>query len=142
MAAGTNPTDRDAAEPLRAPALFLLDRSGRVTGWTQAAERDSGYPAAELRGASLQPMFKPDPAQPGIAACLRTAGRRGQCGSRGRFARKDGSRFAASLAVERIRAQAGEPDRFAVSIADNPEDRLGVDALAASERQFRMLVQG
>jgi len=142
MAAGTNPPDRDAVEPPQAPALFLLDRSGRITGWNEAAERESGYAPAELRGASLQPMFAPDRAQPGIAACLRTAGRQGQCGSRGRFARKDGSRFAASLAVERIRTQAGKPASFAVSFADLFEEQRGAHALAESERQFRLLVQG
>ena len=35
MAAGTNPLERDPAEPPLTPALYLLDRNGRVTGWTR-----------------------------------------------------------------------------------------------------------
>jgi PAS domain S-box-containing protein len=142
MAAGTNPPERDPAEPPPIPALYLLDRNGRVTGWNEAAERESGRAPDELRGLALEQMFAPEPGQPRLPACLRSAGRQGRCGSRGWFTRQDGSRAVVNLMAERIRAAAGEPDRFAVSIADPAAGQHGVDALAVSERQFRMLVQG
>src|SRR3954452_3384161 len=142
MTAGTNPPERDPAEPLLIAALYLLDRSGRVTGWNEAAERESGGAPDELRAAALDKIFAPEPGQPRIAACLRTAGRQGRCGSRGWFTRQDGSRAPVNLVAERIRAAAGEPDRFAVSITESAADQSGIDALAVSERQFRMLVQG
>jgi PAS domain S-box-containing protein len=142
MAAGTNPPERDPAEPPLIAALYLLDRSGRVTGWNEAAERESGGAPDELRGVALDKIFAPEPGQPRIAACLRTAGRQGRCGSRGWFTRQDGSRAAVNLVAERIRVPAGEPDRFAVSFADGATGQRGGDALAVSERQFRMLVQG
>ena len=142
MAAGTKPADSDASEPPLIPGLYLLDRNGRVTGWNEAAERESGYAPGELRGLAVESLFAPEPRQPSITACLRSAGRRGRRESRGWFTRKDGSRYGVNLTAERIRGPAGEPDRFAVRISDGAADQSGIDALAASERQFRMLVQG
>src|SRR5438874_866281 len=142
MAAGTNPPERDPAEPPLIPALYLLDRNGRITGWNEAAERESGYAPDELRGLALASLFAPEPRQPRIAACLRTAGRQSHCDSRGWFTRKDGSRVGVNLTAERIRAAAGEPNRFTVSISDTAAEQRGAHALAESERQFRLLVQG
>src|SRR5437764_4500015 len=102
MAAGTNPLERDPAEPPLTPALYLLDRNGRVTGWNEAAECDSGCAPDELRGLALDKVFAPETEQPRIAVCLRIARRQGRSGSRGWFARKDGSRCAVNLTVERI----------------------------------------
>jgi PAS domain S-box-containing protein len=142
MAAGTNSPDRGASDLPLTSGLYLLDRDGRVMGWNEAAERESGRAPDELRGLALAQIFAPDAGQPRLAACLRNAGREGRCLIRGTFTRKDGTRSAANLTAEQIRTPPGEPDRFAVTIHDSVADRQGIDALAFSERQFRMLVQG
>jgi PAS domain S-box-containing protein len=141
MAAATHPPALDAVEPSSAPALFLVDRNGRITSWTEAAERESGYPAAELQGNELAPLFVAEEGQPGIAAGMRIADRQGRSGLRGWFIRKDGSRFAARLTIERIRRATRNGNGFAVTIVEiGPAERA--EALVPSERQFRMLVQG
>jgi PAS domain S-box-containing protein len=142
MAAATPPPDLDAVEPSSAPALFVVDRNGRITSWSDAAERNSGYPAAELQGNELEPLFVPEQGHPGIAAGMRMADRQGRSGARGWFTRKDGSRFAASVTIERMRRATRNGNGFVVTIADIATAQPGAHALAASERQFRMLVQG
>jgi PAS domain S-box-containing protein len=142
MAAGNAPPDLDQSGPPSALALYLLDRNGKITSWTAAAERESGYAPTELRGTPLEQMFTPEPAQPGLTAALRMASEAGHSGSRGWLTRKDGSRFAATVAIEPVRANSGKPNGFAVHVGDPAGDQGGADALAESERQFRMLVQG
>lgn len=142
MAAGTNSAERAASEPPPIPALYLLDRNGLVTGWNEHAERESGLAPEELRGLVLNKMFKPDRGEPRLPACLRDAARKGRCVSRGWFVRKDGARYAVTLGAERIRPAAAEADGFVVTIGDLVEEQRGPTALAESERQFRMLVQG
>ena len=127
-------------EPSSAPALYLVDGDGRIASWTEAAERESGCAPEELRGKPLEELFAPEQGQPGIAAGLRTAERQGRSAGRGWFTRKDGSRFAASVAIERVRDGASAGAGFVVSIADVAPAQRG--ALVESERQFRMLVQG
>jgi PAS domain S-box-containing protein len=142
MAAGTNSPDLDTSERPSAAGFYLLDRDGKVTGWNDAAEREAGYPPQELRGILFEELFAPDPAQPGVAAGLRVAGRQGRSESRGWFTRKNGSGTPVCLSIERVRSGSGRNGAFAASVVDLAADRSGANALVASERQFRMLVQG
>ena len=66
----------------------------------------------------------------------------------GRFAgdgwrvRKDGSRFWASVVIDRINAEDGELIGFAKITRDMTEQREAQQSLLEAERRFRLLVQG
>jgi PAS domain S-box-containing protein len=122
------------------PALFLLDCDGVITGCTAAAQRATGYPAAELRGAPLARLFAE--AAAGIDEPLAIAARTGRCSRQGWFGRKDGGRFEAVLTLAPIESDAAGGKQYAATLTEHvPPPRIEA-ALAQSEQQFRLLVQG
>jgi PAS domain S-box-containing protein len=147
MAVATKSPELKGSEPPRAAALFVLDGKRRIRNWTDPAERESGYDGSELRGASLELLFAPEPSGLGIAAALEHAAREGGSEIRGWFLRKDGSRIPTALMLEPIRGEPirGEPGEAAGCVAwlAHPPSELRMAAARVdSERQFRMLVQG
>jgi PAS domain S-box-containing protein len=73
---------------------------------------------------------------------LDTARREGKFQGEGWRVRKDGSRFWASVVVDRINDDRGKLIGFAKITRDMTEQRHAQEALLEAERRFRLLVQG
>ena len=141
MPTETKSADLEGPAPTNAVALYLLDSSGKIASWTGAAERTSGYSGGELRATPFARLFTPEPTQPGIAAGMRSAVRHPLVRSCGWITRKDGTRFAANLTIEKLRGAAGDIV-FSVAVEPSVSARRTAPAVMESERQFRLLVQG
>src|SRR5438270_1645480 len=99
-------------------ALFVLDRRGAITSWSNAAETASSYAAEELLGATFDRLFTTGAPPGDIAAVLRIAERNGRFGGRGWLTRKDGGRVAAPLTIEAIYGKRGAVAGFAATVGD------------------------
>ncbi|WP_223861575.1 hybrid sensor histidine kinase/response regulator [Geminicoccus harenae] len=124
-------------------AIYLLDPQGRIITWNPGAERTTGYLADEVTGQDFSRFFTlEDQAAGRPGQVLAAAAADGRCEDEGWQVRKDGSRFWATTVLDAIRGEDGELIGFAGITRDFTERKLAEDALRASERQFRRLVQG
>ena len=73
---------------------------------------------------------------------LDTARREGKFEGEGWRVRKDGSRFWASVVIDRIKNESGKLIGFAKITRDMTEKRDAQQALLEAEQRFRILVQG
>ncbi len=122
-------------------AIFMLDVEGRVITWSAGAERVYGYSGEEMLGHPLDRLFTDEDRRRGAPrVALETARREGRCETEGWRVRKDGSRFWALAVVEPIRDEAGRHAGFAKITRDISERHATQQALAESERRFRLLV--
>ncbi len=97
-------------------ALFMLDASGRVSGWNAGAERLTGYRSDEVLGREIGFLRLPeDPRQGGELDLARRDGRYEDEGWR---LRRDGGRFWANLVVSRLRDEDGHVPGFSVLLRD------------------------
>ena len=123
-------------------ALLLLDRQGAVTGWNSAAITAIGYDADELHGLAFDRLFTTGVPPGDIAAVLRIADRNGRFSGRGWFTRKNGGRVEALLTIEAIYGKKETVAGFAATLGDRAAQRQSEAAIADSEQQLRMLLQG
>jgi PAS domain S-box-containing protein len=123
-------------------ALLLLDRQGAVTGWNSAAVTAIGYDADELHGLAFDRLFTTGAPLANIAAVLRIADRNGRFSGRGWFTRKNGGRVEALLTIEAIYGKKETVAGFAATLGDRAAQRQSEAAIADSEQQLRMLLQG
>ena len=123
-------------------ALFVLDRQGAITNWSTAAATASGYAADELYGIAFDRLFTTGAPPGDIAAVLRIADRNGRFSGRGWLTRKDGGRVEALLTIEAICGKKETVAGFAATVGDRAAQRQSEAAIADSEQQLRMLLQG
>ena len=122
-------------------AIYMLDVNGVVINWNKGAERAKGYKACEIVGKHFSVFYTPEDRRAGAAArALERALLDGRWESEGWRLRKDGSRFWASAVLDAIYDDDGRHIGFAKITRDISERRAAQDALADSERQFRLLV--
>ena len=124
-------------------AIYLLDAEGNVTSWNAGAERIKGFQTDEIVGRHFSQFYTEEDRAAGVPQqVLETAQREGKFVGEGWRVRKDGSRFWASVVVDRINDDHGKLIGFAKITRDMTDQRDAQQALLEAERRFRILVQG
>ena len=124
-------------------AIYMLDPQGYVTSWNAGAEGIKGFQAEEIVGQHFSKFYTEEDREAGLPEkVLETARREGKFEGEGWRVRKDGTRFWASVVVDRINGADGELLGFAKITRDMTEKREAQQALLETERRFRILVQG
>jgi PAS domain S-box-containing protein len=118
-------------------AIFLLDPQGNVTNWNSGAVRIEGYTEDEIIGRHISQFYTPeDRAKEVPTRALATAASEGRYEAEGWRVRKDGSRFWASVVIDRISDPKGDVVGFAKIIRDITERREGQQRLEAAREQL------
>ena len=103
-------------------AILMLDPEGRVTTWSEGAERIKGYRAEEIIGQHFSKFYTPEATAEGKPALeLKLAGEQGRFEEEGWRVRKDASRFWASVVVTPLRDKSGRLRGFAKVTRDITE---------------------
>ncbi|WP_438390286.1 PAS domain S-box protein [Caballeronia sp. DA-9] len=124
-------------------AIYMLDPTGHVVSWNTGARRFKGYEKDEILGQHFSVFYTEEDRVAGKPAlALSTAQADGRFEGEGWRVRKDGSRFWASVVVDRIIDATGTFVGFAKITRDITERKAAHEALRVSEEQFRLLVQG
>ena len=113
----------------------MLDVDGRVSSWNAGAERFKGYAADEIMGEHFSRFYSQEDQETGIPLlAIETAKREGRFEAEGWRIRKDGSRFWASVIIDRIRDEDGQLVGFAKVTRDLTEKRAIEDQLRQSQK--------
>ena len=124
-------------------AIYMLDPKGFVTSWNAGAEEIKGFQTEEIVGQHFSKFYTAEDRAAGLPAkVLATAKREGKFEGEGWRVRKDGTRFWASVVVDRINDDKGKLIGFAKITRDMTAKREAEQALRDVERGFRLLVQG
>ncbi len=124
-------------------AIYMLDPDGNVTSWNAGAERIKGFQTDEIVGKHFSNFYTEEDREAGVPAkVLATARKEGRFEGEGWRVRKDGSRFWASVVIDRINGEDGELLGFAKITRDMTDRREAEKALNDAERRFGILVQG
>jgi PAS domain S-box-containing protein len=122
-------------------AIYVIDPNGIIASWNSGAERLKGYSEAEAIGSHFSRFFTPeDRAVNKPAMALATAAKVGRWEDEGWRVRKDGSRFWALAVLDAMRGPDGQVIGYVKITRDMTERRAAQQALAESERRFRLLV--
>jgi len=103
-------------------AIFLMDDTGVVQTWNEGAERILGYAGSEIIGKHHSLLYPPAEMRRGKPEyVLRVAAEEGKFKEENWRARKDGSRFWASVIITALRSPEDRPLGFAKVIRDLTE---------------------
>ncbi len=109
-------------------AILMLDPDGRVTTWSEGAERIKGYPAEEIIGEHFSKFYTPEAiAQGKPARELKIAAAEGRFEEEGWRVRKDGSRFWANVIVTPLRDKTGRLRGFGKVTRDITERKRAAE---------------
>jgi PAS domain S-box-containing protein len=118
-------------------AIFQLDPAGHVTTWNPGAQRIKGYDPEEIIGQHFSRFYTPEDIQLGVPKlALAEAAKQGRFEAEGWRMRKDGSRFWASVVIDRITDEAGELVGFAKVTRDVTERKQAQDELQQVQQQL------
>jgi PAS domain S-box-containing protein len=120
-------------------AIFMLDPDGHVTSWNSGAQRIKGYRPDEILGRNFSEFYTDEDRAAGVPAQLLVrAAESGRAEAEGWRVRKDGSRFWASVILDRIDDEAGRHVGFAKVTRDVTEQHLAQEMLEqARERMLQ-----
>ncbi len=132
----------DLADLVRDHAIYRLGPDGCVAEWSAGAVRVYGHPEAEAVGLHFSQLFIPEDRVAGVPdRLLDAAAADGSVDVEGWRQRKDGARFWADGAIRCVRDDAGGLAGYVGVVRDATRRRQAHDALAHSERRFRLLVE-
>ena len=118
-------------------AIFQLDPAGNVTTWNPGAKRIKGYDPDEIIGRHFSRFYTPEDIQLGVPKlALAEAAKQGRFEAEGWRMRKDGSRFWASVVIDRITDEAGELVGFAKVTRDVTERKQAQEELQRVQLQL------
>src|ERR1700754_1457061 len=124
-------------------AIFRLTAQGEVASWNPGARRIKGYDADEIIGRHFSVFYTEEDQRDGVPDTgLDAARKTGQYDTEGWRVRKDGTRFWASVLITALYASDSTFIGFGKIVRDTTDKRLAYEAVADSERRFRLLVQG
>jgi PAS domain S-box-containing protein len=120
-------------------AIFMLDPDGRVTSWNSGAQRIKGYRPDEIIGRDFTQFYTDEDRAAGVPAqLLARAAESGRVEAEGLRVRKDGSRFWASVILDRIDDDAGRHVGFAKVTRDITAQHVAQEMLEqARERMLQ-----
>jgi PAS domain S-box-containing protein len=118
-------------------AIFLLDPQGNVTNWNSGAVRIHGYAEEDIVGRNFSQFYTAeDRAKEVPTRALATATSEGKYEAEGWRVRKDGTRFWASVVIDRINDAKNDLVGFAKITRDITERREGEQRLEAAREQL------
>jgi PAS domain S-box-containing protein len=118
-------------------AIFQLDPSGNVTTWNPGAQRIKGYAPSEIIGSHFSQFYTSEDLELGIPKrALAQAAETGRFEAEGWRLRKGGSRFWASVVIDRIVDDAGNLLGFAKVTRDLTERKKAQDELRSVQEQL------
>ena len=116
-------------------AIYMLDPKGFVTSWNAGAERIKGFQTEEIIGKHFSAFYTEEDRKSDMPRkVLETARCEGKYSGEGWRVRKDGSRFWASVVIDRINDEKGKLVGFAKITRDMTEQREAQQALLEAER--------
>jgi PAS domain S-box-containing protein len=123
-------------------AIFQLDMAGHVATWNPGAQQIKGYKPEEIVGKHFSTFYTEEDRKAGVPTrALAEAAEKGRFEAEGWRVRKDGTKFWASVVIDRIEDDDGNLVGFAkvtrdVSERKEAQDRLRQvqDQLAASQK--------
>jgi PAS domain S-box-containing protein len=108
----------------------MIDPQGCITNWNLGGERIKGYTAEEIVGRHFSQFYTPEDRAAGLPSrALAIAADEGRYEGEGWRIRKDGSRFWASVVIDRILDSEGKLIGFAKITRDMSEKRRAEEAL-------------
>jgi PAS domain S-box-containing protein len=123
-------------------AILSTDLKGRVTSWSNGAERLLGFCADEMHGRSADVIFTPEDLAQGAPDQERqTALRDGRAEDERWHQRKDGSLFWASGLLMPLKGEGGRPIGFAKFMRDRTAHRRTEEALDDATRGLRLAME-
>ncbi len=123
-------------------AIFQLDKTGHVATWNPGARQIKGYKPEEIIGKHFSTFYTEEDRKAGVPTrALAEATEKGRFAAEGWRVRKDGTKFWASVVIDRIEDDDGNLVGFAkvtrdISERKETQDRLRQvqDQLAASQK--------
>ncbi|MEX3962824.1 PAS domain S-box protein [Paraburkholderia sp. EG286B] len=124
-------------------SIFAVSPDGTILTWNPGGERIQGYRPEEIIGRPFS-LFYPEAERTSgaPAAALRAALDAGRHVSEGWRVRKDGTTFWAHVVMTALRDGKGKFVGFGKVVQDMSDKKAAHEAVLASERSFRLLVQG
>jgi PAS domain S-box-containing protein len=118
-------------------AIFQLDSAGNVATWNPGARRIKGFAPNEIIGRHFSLFYTPEDIELGVPdRALAEAAEYGRFEAEGWRMRKDGTRFWASVIIDRISDEAGNVIGFAKVTRDITERKQAQDQLRQVQEQL------
>ena len=118
-------------------AIFQLDPAGNIATWNAGAERIKGYAPVEIIGKHFSQFYTPEDREADVPKhALAEAAAKGRFEAEGWRIRKDGTKFWASVVIDRIEDDSGNLVGFAKVTRDITERKESLERLKEVEDQL------